>query len=305
MSYENIGIVFSGQGSQFEGMGKTISDREEYKTLKKIDKDIYEKVVRAEKADLDRTGIAQPAIFLNSITLFRELKKRGLDFKYFTGLSLGEYTALCAADKMDFEDTLKLVCTRGSIMEKGIEGKGAMAAILKTDIEEIEDIIDCVKGDEILSISNLNSPGQIVVGGSNKAIAQFEEEASKRHIKRVVRLNVQGPFHTDFLKESADEFEQELKKIVFKNNEKVVYSNYKIKEHRKEDYVDILKKQMYSTVEFENCVKKMINEGCDTFIEIGPGKTLSGFIKKIDKKMTVYNIENIEEVDELCSHIMR
>lgn len=297
MLFENVGIVFSGQGSQFEGMGKELINREEYKTLEKIDKEISEMVNGAEKVHLDKTSIAQPAIFLQSITLFKELSRKDAEFKHYSGLSLGEYTALCAAGKIDFEESLNLVCKRGKIMEEGIQGKGAMLAVLKSDVNEVQDIIDTVKGDEILSISNLNSPGQIVVGGSNKAIEAFEKEGTNRKIKRIVRLNVQGPFHTEFLKESADKFESQLKKIQFIENENEVYSNYKVKKHNKDNFVENLKNQMFSTVEFENCVRKMIDNGCDTFIEIGPAKTLSGFIKKIDRGAIVYNIEKLEDVD--------
>ena len=295
------GIIFAGQGSQYEKMGAELLDREEYSILKEIsDKETYEKVIKAEIDDLSKTSIAQPAIFLQSICLFNELKKRGFDFSNYTGLSLGEYTALCAAEKIDIREAIELVYKRGRIMEEGVREKGAMTAVLKSSPSEIQSIIDEVAKEDILSISNLNSPAQTVVGGGFKAIERFDAECEERKI-RTVRLNVQGPFHTEFLKESAVRFREELERVDFADNDRNVYSNYRAVIHEKDNYVENLERQMYSTVQFEDCIRKMIDAGCTSFVEIGPGKVLSGFIRKIDKKIETFSISSLSDIEKYCS----
>nr|WP_313964104.1 ACP S-malonyltransferase [uncultured Peptostreptococcus sp.] len=302
---KKIGVLFSGQGSQYEGMGRDLIASPVYKRAKEVlDDHTYSVVEQASLDQLSKTRYGQVAIFLNSLSLYQELKDRVLDpndigVSASLGLSLGEYTALCAAGVFSLDEGIDLVKNRGLIMGQGAGGKGSMVAVMKTGLETIQDLVDQAKEDEVLAVCNLNSPGQIVVGGEFEALDRFEEKCKEAKIKRFMRLNVEGPFHTQILNQAAKEFaDNYLSKIDYREPSMDVYTNLSGKNYRQVDsIVDNLKDQMCSPVRFIDCVENMIADGCQVFIEIGPGKSLSGFVKKINKDVKVINIQNISDIE--------
>ena len=302
---KKIAILFPGQGSQYEGMGRDLIASPVYKRAKEIlDVHTYSVVEEASLDQLSKTRYGQVAIFLNSLSLYRELKDRVLDPNDISvsaslGLSLGEYTALCAAGVFSLDEGIDLVKNRGLIMGQGAGGKGSMVAVMKTSLETIEDLVDQAKEDNVLAVCNLNSPGQIVVGGEFEALDRFEEKCKEAKIKRYMRLNVEGPFHTQILNQAAQEFaDGHLAKIDYREPGMDVYTNLSGKNYKQVDsIVENLKDQMCSPVRFIDCVENMIADGCQVFIEIGPGKSLSGFVKKINKDVRVINIQNISDIE--------
>lgn len=302
---KKIGVLFPGQGSQYEGMGRDLIASPVYKRAKEIlDDHTYSVVEQASLDQLSKTRYGQVAIFLNSLSLYQELKDRVLDpndigVSASLGLSLGEYTALCAAGVFSLDEGIDLVKNRGLIMGQGAGGKGSMVAVMKTGLDTIQDLVDQARQDDVLAVCNLNSPGQIVVGGEFAALDRFEEKCKEAKIKRYMRLNVEGPFHTQILNQAAKEFaDNYLSKIDYREPRIDVYTNLSGKNYRQVDsIVDNLKDQMCSPVRFIDCVENMIADGCQLFIEIGPGKSLSGFVKKINKDVRVINIQNISDIE--------
>lgn len=302
---KKIAILFPGQGSQYEGMGRDLIASPVYKRAKEIlDDHTYSVVEEASFDQLSKTRYGQVAIFLNSLSLYQELKDRVLDPNDISvsaslGLSLGEYTALCAAGVFSLDEGIDLVKNRGLIMGQGAGGKGSMVAVMKTSLETIQDLVDQAKEDNVLAVCNLNSPGQIVVGGEFEALDRFEEKCKEAKIKRYMRLNVEGPFHTQILSQAAQEFaDDHLAKIDYREPGMDVYTNLSGKNYKQVDsIVENLKDQMCSPVRFIDCVENMIADGCQVFIEIGPGKSLSGFVKKINKDVRVINIQNISDIE--------
>lgn len=302
---KKIAILFPGQGSQYEGMGRDLIASPVYKRAKEIlDDHTYSVVEEAGLDQLSKTRYGQVAIFLNSLSLYQELKDRVLDPNDISvsaslGLSLGEYTALCAAGVFSLDEGIDLVKNRGLIMGQGAGGKGSMVAVMKTSLETIQDLVDQAKEDNVLAVCNLNSPGQIVVGGEFEALDRFEEKCKEAKIKRYMRLNVEGPFHTQILSQAAQEFaDNHLVKIDYREPGMDVYTNLSGKNYKQVDsIVENLKDQMCSPVRFIDCVENMIADGCQVFIEIGPGKSLSGFVKKINKDVRVINIQNISDIE--------
>ena len=302
---KKIAILFPGQGSQYEGMGRDLIASPVYKRAKEIlDDHTYSVVEEASLEQLSKTRYGQVAIFLNSLSLYQELKDRVLDPNDISvsaslGLSLGEYTALCAAGVFSLDEGIDLVKNRGLIMGQGAGGKGSMVAVMKTSLETIQDLVDQAKEDNVLAVCNLNSPGQIVVGGEIEALDRFEEKCKEAKIKRYMRLNVEGPFHTQILNQAAQEFADDyLAKIDYREPGMDVYTNLSGKNYKQVDsIVENLKDQMCSPVRFIDCVENMVADGCQVFIEIGPGKSLSGFVKKINKDVRVINIQNISDIE--------
>lgn len=302
---KKIAILFPGQGSQYEGMGRDLIASPVYKRAKEIlDDHTYSVVEEASLDQLSKTRYGQVAIFLNSLSLYQELKDRVLDPNDISvsaslGLSLGEYTALCVAGVFSLDEGIDLVKNRGLIMGQGAGGKGSMVAVMKTSLETIQDLVAQAKEDNVLAVCNLNSPGQIVVGGEFEALDRFEEKCKEAKIKRYMRLNVEGPFHTQILSQAAQEFaDDHLAKIDYREPGMDVYTNLSGKNYKQVDsIVENLKDQMCSPVRFIDCIENMIADGCQVFIEIGPGKSLSGFVKKINKDVRVINIQNISDIE--------
>ena len=300
-------VIFPGQGSQIVGMGRELHAK--FDTVKKLfdeaDKilefSISSLILEGPKEQLDLTENTQPAIFLVGYSIFQLLKKEfKLDLNkanYFAGHSLGEYTALASADVLSFSDTLKILKIRGNAMQSAVpKGEGGMVAVLGSDIEQIEKIIEENKNKYECFIANDNSNGQLVVSGNINNIDKFILDLKSNSIKNI-KLPVSAPFHCKLMKKATDIMTKEITKLEFKDPKNILISNVTSKEVTSSSLLkDLLIKQIESRVRWRESVMLMINKGINKFIEIGPGKVLSGLIKRIDKNVKVSAINNEEDI---------
>ncbi|MDW5299750.1 MAG: ACP S-malonyltransferase [Sedimentibacter sp.] len=301
-------FVFPGQGAQYAGMGKEFYDN--FKESKEIFQranealgfDIAKLCFEGPDADLSITKITQPALLTVCMAIYEVLKKNTkTESVIMGGLSLGEYSALTAANAMDFETAVKLVYNRGNYMQNAVPvGEGGMLALLGcSDEDAIAFCKNVTYRFGLLEPANFNCPGQIVVGGKSSAIENAIQETKEFNIKRAVKLQVSAPFHTSMLKPAGLKLKEDLNKIIFKKPSCDVISNVDSEYYISDTSIsDKLERQVYNPVRWEACVRKMIADGVNTFVEIGPGKTLSSFIKKIDKNVKSINIENIANLEE-------
>lgn len=308
-----IAFVFPGQGAQYVGMGKEIYDS--YDIAKEImDKstdvlgfDLKEKVFAGTEEELKQTEITQPAIVMVSTAISELLKSKGISPDSVAGLSLGEYSALVASGALDYDKALNLVRKRGKFMEEAVPlGKGAMAAIIGQEKSTIEDIVSELKPQGVIEIANYNCPGQIVISGEKELVEKGAEMAKERGAKRAVLLQVSGPFHTSLLEPAGEKLGEELKGVEIKEPVSDIYFNVTGQKCSSPDEIkQLLVSQVSNSVLWENIVENMLSEGTDLFIEIGMGKTLSSFIKKIakdnKKEVKIYNIENIDTLEKFLS----
>jgi [acyl-carrier-protein] S-malonyltransferase len=294
-------FIFPGQGAQYTGMGKDFYDNFKesreifHRANEALGFDITKLCFEGPDEDLSITKITQPALLTVCLAIYEALKKTD-DSAVMGGLSLGEYSALTAAGAIDFETAVQLVFKRGSYMQSAVPlGEGGMLALLGCTYEDAIAFCQDITGRYgLLEPANFNCPGQIVAGGKNSAIDNAIDKASQFSIKRAVKLQVSAPFHTSMLKPAGDRLREDLEKIKFKKPDRNIISNVDSAYYQVDEIAGKLERQVYNPVRWEACVRKMIADGVNTFVEIGPGKTLSGFIKKIDKNVKAINIENIQ-----------
>lgn len=305
-----IALLFPGQGSQYLRMGKDFFD--EYDLSKEVfmeadrvlNMDLSRIIFFSDEVELQKTENTQPAILTTSIAILRALEAEGIDYEYTLGLSLGEYSALVAAGVFDFADAVKIVRQRGIFMEKAVPlNEGAMAAVLGLDEERIDSLIEECKSLGEISVANYNCPGQIVLTGEKTAIEKALLQAKELGAKKAVMLNVSGPFHSSMLKSAGEELREELLKYDIRDPKKKVISNVDAKIIQgKDDIVGKLQRQVSQSVLFQQSIELLIEEGVDIFIEVGPGKSLTSFVKRTAKAMKrdikTYNIENTESFRE-------
>lgn len=300
-------FIFSGQGAQYIGMGKELY--ENYDVCKEVFNKANEalgidikRICFEENEDLNKTEFTQPAILTMSIAALKVLEQKGIKADYLAGLSLGEYSALVASSCFEFSETVALVRKRGKFMTEAVPaGEGAMSAVLNLGEDKIKEACDEVKDIGRVMIANYNAPGQIVVAGDFKAVEACEPKLLEKGAKRAVRLNVSGPFHTTLLKPASDKLNQELKNISINDLKIPVVTNLTGDIiNSSADVIDILTKQVMSSVRWEQSINKLIELGVDTFIEVGPGKTLSSFVKKISKEVKIYNVEDLASLEKTC-----
>lgn len=301
----NVAFLFPGQGSQYVEMGKELYENiPECKEIIDKAEEILEMPIKdllfngpAEK--LMETEISQPAILTVSLAALKALEINNIEADYTVGLSLGEYGCLIYSKALSFEDGLRLIKERGRIMGSALpKGLGKMAAIVKLDDKKVNELIKRASEYGICEGANYNCPGQVVIAGENEAIDKACEIAKELGGKGIP-LKVSGPFHSSLLTKASDEFYETIKKSNINKFEKVVYSNVKGAPYEDSDDVKmLLKKHIMTGVLFEKSIRDMISKGVDTFIEVGPGKALRGFVKKIDRSVTTLNVENMDSLNK-------
>ena len=300
-------FIFPGQGAQKCGMGKDFYENSE------LAKEIFDtataelgldmtKLCFEENDLLDKTEYTQVAMVTACLAMTRVAESKGLKADITAGLSLGEYPAIAAAGGMNDMDAIRLVRKRGILMQNTVPaGEGAMCAVISMAAEEIEKVIEPIAD---VSVANYNCPGQIVITGDKEAVENAAPALKEAGAKRVIPLNVSGPFHSIYLKEAGEKLYQALSEVtlgelkipyVTNVDASIVTDTTRTKE--------LLKEQVYSSVLWEQSVRAMIADGVDVFVEIGPGKTLSGFMRKIDRNVKMFRIGTMEDIDKTVEAI--
>lgn len=297
-------FIFPGQGAQYIGMGKTFYEQfnssrlvfEEASDALNID---MAKLCFEENEYLNLTEYTQPAILTVSVAMLKVLEEAGIKADVTAGLSLGEYSALVANGAIDFYDAVRVVRHRGRFMQEAVEiGKGTMAAIIGLSIDEVESICKEIEG--IVEPANYNCPGQIVISGETESIKKATKILKEKGARRALMLNVSAPFHSSMLKSAGDRLNEVLNGVpIYSPNVPYVANVLAECVYNSEDIMPLLIKQVYSSVKWQQSVEKMIETGVDNFIEIGPSKTLTGFMKKIDSSKNLYNIEYADNISVL------
>ncbi len=303
-------VIFPGQGSQVVGMGKEFYDKYDLakELFKKADDvlgiNLSKIILEGTKEELNLTANTQPAIFLVSYSIFNIAKKEfNLDLgkaKYFAGHSLGEYSALSCAGFLSFGDTIKLLRSRGEAMQNAVpKGEGGMLAVLGSTIVEIERILEDHKDDFIIEIANDNSDGQIVLSGKNDDLLRIIEVFKNKNIKNI-KLPVSAPFHCKLMSRATETMRREIENKNFRDVEIKLISNVTADEiANKDDLKKLLIKQIESRVRWRESVIKMIDKGVNQFIEIGPGKVLSGLVKRTNKNVKINSINSEIDIKDL------
>lgn len=298
-----IAFIFPGQGSQYVGMGKDFYDSyEEVRELFRLANEVtglnLEEICFTENEKLNRTEYTQIAMLLVEMSILKVVRRLGVTADMSAGLSLGEYGALAAADVLSDRDLLDLIRKRGIYMQNAYPTGGGMCAILGLDTELVEKA--CEETDGYVRIANYNCPGQLIITGEKAPVTNAAKKCSELGAKKTVELNVSGPFHSSLLKDAADKLAEELKNVSINNPGIPYVCNVDATEvTNNENIAKLLSDQVISPVKWEQSFKFMLDKGIDTFIEMGPGKTLSGFAKRIDRAAKVISIQTVEDLEKL------
>ena len=300
-------FLFSGQGAQYVGMGQELYQQESSvqqtftEASEMLGYDMTE-LCFTENDRLNQTEYTQPAILTVSVAFWRLLKEKGLQADALAGLSLGEYSALVASGALDFQTAVALVQKRGKFMANAApQGVGKMVAVMNTPAETIEAICKEASQVGIVSPANYNTPQQIVIGGEVAAVDQAVQLLQAAGAKRMIPLNVSGPFHTKLLEPASKQLAQELAKIEIKDLQVPVISNTTAKPMKQEQVKELLEKQVKSPVRFYERIEQLKQMGIEQMIEIGPGKVLTGFLKKIDKTIAASRVEDAQTLFDTLS----
>ena len=302
-------VIFPGQGSQLVGMGKEFYDK--FELVKSLFKEadetlnfpISKLILEGPKEELDLTVNTQPAIFLISYSIFQVVKDFNINLnqaKYFAGHSLGEYSALSCAGYLNFSETIKILRVRGHAMQNSMpKDEGGMLAVLGLKIEEVEKILKDNQSNFKAQVANDNSEGQIVISGKTKDLQTLSEFLKENRIKNI-KLPVSAPFHCSLMSKATDVMTKELKKINFKQSNNTLISNVTADEvSNVEDLKSLLIKQIEKKVRWRESILYMINKDVNQFIEIGPGKVLSGLVKRINKDVKISSINSQSDIESL------
>ena len=303
-------VIFPGQGSQVVGMGKEFFEKHEIvkKLFKEADEilefSLSKLILEGSKDELDLTVNTQPAIFLISYSIFQVVKENFNinlnEAKYFAGHSLGEYSALSCAGYLNFGQTIKILRVRGDAMQNSVpKGEGGMLAVLGSKIEDVEKILSDNQNNFVAYVANDNSNGQIVMSGKTKDLQILSEFLRDNKIKNI-KLPVSAPFHCSLMSKATMVMTEELQKINFKQSKNILISNVTAEEiSNTEDLKNLLIKQIEKRVRWRESILNMINKGVNQFIEIGPGKVLSGLVKRINKDVKISSINSQSDIESL------
>ena len=302
-----IAFIYPGQGAQKAGMGKDFYENSP------LARDIYDRASECLELDmralcfeendlLDQTEYTQAAMVTTCLAMTAVLNEQGAKADVTAGLSLGEYCAIAEAGAMDLLDAIRLVRVRGQLMQHTVPtGEGAMAAVLGMDADQIDAVIEPIAN---VTVANYNCPGQIVITGRTAGIEQASKVLKEAGAKRVVPLNVSGPFHSPMLRSAGEKLGKELLTVQL-GELKIPYVTNVTAEYVTDSsgIRELLTRQVYSPVRWEQSIRKMIAQGVDTFVEIGPGRTLTGFLRKIDRNVTVYQVNTWEDSKQIMEEL--
>ena len=302
-----IAFIYPGQGAQKAGMGKDFYENSP------LVRDIYDRASECLELDmralcfeendlLDQTEYTQAAMVTTCLAMTAVLNEQGAEADVTAGLSLGEYCAIAEAGAMDLLDAIRLVRVRGQLMQHTVPtGEGAMAAVLGMDADQIDAVVEPIAN---VTVANYNCPGQIVITGGTAGIEQASKVLKEAGAKRVVPLNVSGPFHSPMLRSAGEKLGKELMTVQL-GELKIPYVTNVTAEYVTDssEIRELLTRQVYSPVRWEQSIRKMIAQGVDTFVEIGPGRTLTGFLRKIDRNVTVYQVNIWEDAKQIMEEL--